>query len=74
MDRHREPGQRPAGNHPRAQLGETALGEVREHLEKLLRHDQLEHGIAEKLHPLVVEMRLLRFVGEAGMGQRLRQQ
>jgi len=73
MDRHRKPGQRPAGNHARAQLGQPAFREIRKHFEKLLRDDQLQDGVAEELHPLVIEVRLLRLVSEAGMSQRLRQ-
>jgi hypothetical protein len=41
-----------------------------EQSKKMLGKDQLEHGIAEKLKSLVIEMMSLSFMAEAGMSKR----
>ncbi len=40
----------------------------------MLGHDELEHSIAQELEALIIKMMPLRFVAEAGMGQRFRQE
>ncbi len=40
----------------------------------MLRDDELEHGIAEKLEPLIIEVMPLRFVAEARMRHRFCEQ
>src|SRR5439155_17295159 len=41
---------------------------------EMLGHHQLQYRISQKLQPLIIEMPPLRFVAEARMGQRFRQQ
>ena len=41
---------------------------------EMLRHDELQNRVAQKLQPLVIEMMLLRFVSQARMRERFRQQ
>jgi hypothetical protein len=42
--------------------------------EKMLRHDQLEDGVAQEFEALIIEMLLLFFVSNARMGQGLSQE
>jgi hypothetical protein len=61
-------------NQTRAHLGELPFAKLRKVIKEPFRKDQLQHGVAEELEPLIVEMVPLRFVPERRMGQRLRQQ
>ncbi len=40
----------------------------------MLRHDELQNGVTEKLEPLIIEMMPLRFVTKTRMRQRFREQ
>ena len=55
-----EPGQRDGVDQRRAQLGQLALVVGGEAAEEVLADDQLEHGVAEVLEPLVVVTRAAR--------------
>jgi hypothetical protein len=37
-------------------------------------NDELKHGVPEELQTLIIKMMALRFMAEAGMSQRFRQQ
>ena len=62
------------GDEAGAQLGEVPLIEIGEPVEELVGEDQLDHGVAEKFEPLVIEVRLVGLVGEARVGERFGQE
>lgn len=63
-----------AGDEPGAQLGEFALREGGEERVEKLGEDELNDGVAQELEALIVEVRLLRFVSQAGMSERFREE
>ena len=63
-----------ARNEARAQLRQATFCFAREQMIEMLCHHQLKHGIAEKLETLIIEMMPLRFVPEARVRERFREQ
>jgi hypothetical protein len=52
-----------------ADLGEFALIGRWDFLEILVAQDEIQDGIPQELHPLVVDVRVAAFVGVRAMGQ-----
>ena len=67
-------GQRAAVDEFGARLGQRAFVERGKFFIKLVREDELQHGVAEKFQPLVVRRRRAAFVRDGRMRQRQPQQ
>ena len=63
-----------AGDDAGADFGEVAFAEIGKLVEKILGEDELKDGVAEEFEALIIEMMALRFVPEAGVGERLREE
>ena len=57
-----------------AMHGQPAFRQLGKAAVELVGDDELQHGVAQELEALIIEMMALRFVPETGMGQCLSQQ
>ena len=69
VDLLRELEQRPLADEAGPDAGQIALGAVGVGMEQIIRRDDLQHAVAQKLQPLVVLDRHPALVGIAGVGK-----